>query len=131
MRAVQFQPIRDVLMHQRDVVQTVEAPGDACLVAQHRDRNPGPVESRDRLRGAVDEFNAFDRTHVAVIDNDRAIAIEKDTGSRGRARLPRRRRSFACGLRASIRPVRTLRGADDDVGMTGRCCRRHCLTSPR
>ena len=52
--------------------------------------NAGPVEPGDRLRRPVDELDAVDRADVSVINDDRAVAIEKDARPRARTHSGRR-----------------------------------------
>src|SRR5439155_1531183 len=62
----------------------VPPPRDASLVRDHRDGNTSPIEPGYRLRRAVDELNAVYRADVSVINDDRAVAIEKDPGPQTR-----------------------------------------------
>ena len=85
------QVLRDVLVHPGHVVDPVQPSRDPRLVRHHRDGNTGPVEAGDRLRCALDEFDPVDRADVSMVDDDRAVAIEKDprARTRNRGRTPR------------------------------------------
>jgi hypothetical protein len=78
-RSVLRKAFRDVLMHSRDIVDSIQAARDPGLVRHDSNRDTGPIELGYRLRRPVDELDAVDGADVAVVNDDRAIAIEKDS----------------------------------------------------
>jgi hypothetical protein len=82
------QVLRDVLVHQGDVVEAVQAACDTRLVRDHRDGDARAVESGDRFRRPLDELDPVNGAHVAMVNDDRAVTIEKDSGPRRRVRYP-------------------------------------------
>jgi len=89
-RPVLGQAFGDVLMHPGDVVDSVQATRDPGLVRHDRNRDVGPVELGYCLRRALDELDTVYRTDVAMVNDDRAIAIEKDSWLRRRSLVFRR-----------------------------------------
>src|SRR6266566_8468163 len=73
-------------MHPGDIVNSVKPPGDSRLVRHYRDWDACPIELRDRLCCPVDEFDAVNGAYVPVVHDDSAVTIEKDAGTRMRAR---------------------------------------------
>ncbi len=71
----------DVLVHPDNVVDPVQAPRDPGLVGQHRNWDTSPIEFGDRLWCPFDELHPVDRADVSVINDYRAVAIEKDPRS--------------------------------------------------
>ena len=88
MGPVLSQMLCDVLVYQGDVIDPVQASCHARLVRDHRDRDAGAVESGDRFRGPVDEFDAINRAYIAMVNDNRAVTIEKDPGPRTPALCP-------------------------------------------
>jgi hypothetical protein len=86
MGSVLGQVLRDELVYQGDIVDPVQAACDTGLVRDHRDRDTCPIESGDRLRRPVDEFDAINRAHIAVVNDDRTVTIEQD--ARPQTRVP-------------------------------------------
>jgi hypothetical protein len=72
-------------MYLGDIIDPVQAPGDTRLVRDHGDRDPGLIEPGDRLGGARDELDTIDGAHVAVVHDDRAVAIQKNARTRTQA----------------------------------------------
>ena len=85
MGPVLSQMLCDVLVHQGDVVDPVQATCNTRLVGDHRDGDTCPVECGDRFRRPVDEFDAINRADIAMVNDDRAVTIEKDPGPQTRA----------------------------------------------
>ena len=75
-------------MYSGDVVDSVQATRDASLVRDDRDGDTCPVESGYRFRRPVDEFDAIDGAHLAMVNDDRAVTIEKDPGPQTRVPCP-------------------------------------------
>ncbi len=78
------QMLRDVLVYQGDIVDPVQPARNASLVRDQGNRDTCPVEAGDRSRRPVDEFDAINGAHVPVVDDDRAVTIEKDPGPQSR-----------------------------------------------
>ena len=76
----------DVLVYQGDVVDPVQATCYTSLVCDHRDGDICVIESGDRFRRPVDEFDAINRADISVVHDDRAVTIEKDP--RPQTRVP-------------------------------------------
>jgi hypothetical protein len=66
MGLVLSQILCDVLVHQGDVVDPVQAMCNTGLVRDHRDEAARAVESGDRFRSPVDEFDAINRAGMAM-----------------------------------------------------------------
>jgi hypothetical protein len=73
---------RDVAVHVSRPVQTKAPPSDPGLIGQDRDGKASPIEPGDGLWSALNELDAIDGADVAMINDDRAIPIKKDAGSR-------------------------------------------------
>ena len=80
--------LRDVLVHPGDIIDAVESPRDPGLVRHHGNRDAGPVEPGDGLGRTLDELHAVNRADVAMVNDDRAVAIEKDPGSSASTAAP-------------------------------------------
>src|SRR5271154_5870407 len=78
-------------MYSGDVVESVKSPGDPLLVCHHRDRYASLVEAGDSLGGPFDKLYAFYSSDKPVVDNNCAVAVEKDSRSRISTRRIKRR----------------------------------------
>jgi len=68
-------------VHLNHVVDAVHPARDAGLIGDHSDGDAGTIERADCFRCPVDEVDPVDRADVAVIDDDRAVAVQEDAGA--------------------------------------------------
>jgi hypothetical protein len=84
-RTVSRQVRFDVLVHDGNVVDPVQAPCDPGLVGHDCDRDADPVEPGNRAWRPFDEIDSVDGTDVSVVSNYRAVAIKEDARPQVRA----------------------------------------------
>jgi len=93
-RPIISQAARNLPMDLPDVVEPVVTPRDTSLIRHHRNRDVGTVKRGDRFRRSFDELDAVDRPDIATVDNDRAIAIKKDSRARTRCQCATNQLAF-------------------------------------
>jgi hypothetical protein len=80
--------LRDVPVYPGDIFDPEESPSDPRLVRHDSDRDRGLVELSDSPGRSLNELDPFNRSDVTPVDDDRAVAVEKNPGPRTRVDRP-------------------------------------------